>query len=91
MTETPGEYTVDDSETSEANESKFPKLWAKLKSLDDSPTCELSEAFPSRYYQEVAEFSRAIIMSGATNDPEEIVDTAIQITELIIEKTKENN
>lgn len=41
--------------------------------------------------REVAEFSRAIIASGATIEPEEIVDTAIQITELIIEKTKENN
>lgn len=89
MTETPGEYSVEDSEASEANESKFPKLWAKLKSLDEPINCQLSEAFPSRYYQEVAEFSRAIIMSGANADPEEIVDTAIQITELIIEKTKE--
>lgn len=48
MTETPGEYNLSDSESSNANESKFPKLWAKLKSLDDSPTCQLSEAFPSR-------------------------------------------
>lgn len=88
MTETPGEYTVDDSMEMQAH-LEFPELWDKLKSLDESPNWKKSRAVTSRYYQEIAEFSRAIIMSGATTEPEEIVDTAIKITELIIEKTKE--
>ena len=89
MTETPGEYGVEDSSMELQAHLEFPELWDKLKRLDESPNWKKSRAVASRYYQEIAEFSRAIIMSGATNDPEEIVDTAIQIPELIIEKTKD--